>query len=289
MTGLAPEGLRATWSRTWRDLWRPLLTTPRVSEDLVIELVREVARETKPTAPGAAARNGVYLTTAALNRMDLNEDLSSVRAASRVFKSLKSPDFRNCRAPRQYLEAVVEVLEEFDDAASMKQRYIDLAARFVRRYNLAYRLGRNPFRLTPLLPDCVRGVYAALEERAADDEHLAEALDGFAFAWAEMVEAEGDVDLKAPLARATILAEAFVAAQLGEPDDLGRMVDRMRHQGAFPHAALAAAIRNVYGFCSDYPHIRHGNNPNGKLRELEPRDAMLASLVLIAFTSYAIE
>ena len=123
-----PERLRASWPQTWRDLWSPLLKCPSAPPDLAIEMVREVAREARPTAPGAERRNGIYLTSAALNRMDLDQDLSSLPAARAAFRSLKPDDFRHSLAATRYLEAVVDVIEEFDHEF-LKRRYISLAER----------------------------------------------------------------------------------------------------------------------------------------------------------------
>ena len=46
------------------------------------------------------------------------------------------------------------------------------------------------------------------------------------------------------------------------------------------------ALKKLYGFCSDYPGIRHPGNPAAKLRELEYRDAILISLLLLSFSGY---
>ncbi|MBK9137428.1 MAG: hypothetical protein IPM17_01465 [Verrucomicrobia bacterium] len=41
-----------------------------------------------------------------------------------------------------------------------------------------------------------------------------------------------------------------------------------------------------YGFCSDYPNIRHAGNPKGVLRPLAARDATGLSVLLLAFSGY---
>jgi hypothetical protein len=45
-------------------------------------------------------------------------------------------------------------------------------------------------------------------------------------------------------------------------------------------------LGNLYGFCSNYPGIRHAGNPAGVLRELATRDVTLASLLLLSFSGY---
>lgn len=228
----------------------------------------------------------MYLTTAALNRIDLDLDLNSAAAAKGAFKALRPEDFKRSAAVARYLEAVTEVVEEFDEPG-LGSRYVALVRRFVARYNLPYTLCDEPFVLRPRLPCALDAAYRDLEKTAAADPHLGEALDAFGKAWAEFFEAERPSDLKSAIDKASKLAEAFVGKRLGKSDALGTMVDELRKAGAFPHGTIGAAVKNIYGFCSNYPHIRHAGNPNSVLRALEARDVTFVSLVLIAFAGYA--
>ncbi len=54
----------------------------------------------------------------------------------------------------------------------------------------------------------------------------------------------------------------------------------------WPHSAVQAALTKLYGFCSDYPGIRHAGNPDGVRRELNTKDVTLASLLLLSFSGY---
>ena len=53
-----------------------------------------------------------------------------------------------------------------------------------------------------------------------------------------------------------------------------------------PHKTVKECLKKLHGFCSDYPGIRHAGNPNGRLRDLEPRDAILICLLLLSFSGY---
>ncbi len=49
---------------------------------------------------------------------------------------------------------------------------------------------------------------------------------------------------------------------------------------------MRAALGSLYGFCSDYPGIRHAGNPASIRRDLATRDMTLASLLLLSFSGY---
>jgi hypothetical protein len=46
------------------------------------------------------------------------------------------------------------------------------------------------------------------------------------------------------------------------------------------------AVKKIYGFCSDYPGIRHSGNPGGQLRELEVKDSIIVPLMLLTASGY---
>ena len=54
----------------------------------------------------------------------------------------------------------------------------------------------------------------------------------------------------------------------------------------WPHGAIESALKNLYGFASDYPGIRHGGNPAGALRAVDMRDMVAMSILLAGFTPY---
>jgi len=280
------DRLRQAWPYTWRDLWRPFLRHPPSPHDLINELLRKVVEETRPTRRGENIRNGIYLTDVALNRMDVDLDLSSSAVARFAFKNLRSGDFKSSRALARFFEAGAAVVDDFDDLR-LSARYIALLRRFISRYNLPYSMRETPLVLRLRLSCTAERIYAALERAAESDDHLAEALDAFGRAWGEFSDADPPNDLKATIEKASKLAEAFAAKQVGAPGTLGDLTDRLKHARAFPHATLGEAVKRLYGFCSNYPHIRHAGNPAGVLRALESRDVVFVSLVLVAFAAYA--
>jgi hypothetical protein len=45
-------------------------------------------------------------------------------------------------------------------------------------------------------------------------------------------------------------------------------------------------MKNLYGFASDYPGIRHGGTPANAIRGIEMRDMVAISILLAGFTPY---
>ena len=56
--------------------------------------------------------------------------------------------------------------------------------------------------------------------------------------------------------------------------------------GTWPHDKLKEAMRDLYGFASDYPGIRHGGTPANALRAVDMRDMVAMSVLLAGFTPY---
>ena len=49
---------------------------------------------------------------------------------------------------------------------------------------------------------------------------------------------------------------------------------------------LKAAMKDLYGFTSDYPGIRHGGTPANALRAVDMRDLVAMLILLAGFTPY---
>ncbi len=81
-------------------------------------------------------------------------------------------------------------------------------------------------------------------------------------------------------------AEGIAGSTLNKSNSLGALI---KDFNSFPHKAIKESLSNLYGFCSDYPEIRHAGNPDGVLRDLETRDALLVCLLLIVFSDYLTE
>jgi hypothetical protein len=54
----------------------------------------------------------------------------------------------------------------------------------------------------------------------------------------------------------------------------------------WPHPAVRAAVTKLYGFCSDYPGIRHNRNAGGQFRALQVKDSVIVALLLLIAGGY---
>jgi hypothetical protein len=154
---------------------------------------------------------------------------------------------------------------------------------FVRKYNLRYRIAK-PFRLHLLLPGVFDGLYAELGRLNQRNPHLAALMDDFEHSFGTYFRSQQHTDLKTCISKATMYAEA--AAALSVHADGGTLGDLCDQITCWPHKTVKECLKKLYGFCSDYPGIRHPGHPKGQLRDLESRDAILICLLLLSFSGY---
>jgi hypothetical protein len=211
----------------------------------------------------------------------IDEILNDPETAKRAFKNLKATDFASESAVVAMLEATFDTIGEFG-LPTLQRGYSRLITRFVRNHNLRYRF-IAPFQLQPLLTGTFVQLYREMEIAVSGDEHLGELLTAFEVAFAAYAKSATEPDLKRCIGTAISLAEGMAGKATGTPGrTLGEYCDSGEH---WPHRALSDSLKKVYGFCSDYPGIRHGGNPAGRIRSLESRDVLILCS-LIAFLGY---
>ena len=273
----ASERLRTAWPHTMRYIWTPLFRRHSSPPDLSIELLRAMldTRRDKP----------VYLTPDALHAIDRDQALSSPDAAKGALRRVRPRSFKDSAAVAAFFAVADEVAGEFDDA-TLNDDYRQRLARFVARYNLPYTLDHPPLRLRPRFPSAMEDGYRVLERLAAADEHRAAALDGFVRNWTRFVEANEDGHLESTAASVERLAEAYLGQHLGTSGSLGKLIKVYQKKEKFPHRAFGDAVEQLFGFCSNYPNIRHAGNPGSKARDLERRDVALVCFVVFSLLGY---
>ena len=93
-----------------------------------------------------------------------------------------------------------------------------------------------------------------------------------------------DGRIKTCIQKQVNLLEAVGGAACGATGTtLGAIGNRV---GTWPHDKLKEAMKNLYGFTSDYPGIRHGGRPVSALRAVDMRDMVAISILLTGFTPY---
>jgi hypothetical protein len=132
------------------------------------------------------------------------------------------------------------------------------------------------------------GVFASLvrDLRAvtSTDPHLNAMMKDFENAVRDLRQDCSDGRIKTCTQKQVNLLEALGAACPGVTGTtLGVMCDQL---GTWPHEKVRAAMKDLYGFASDYPGIRHGGTPGNALRAMDMRDMVAMSVLLMGFTPY---
>ena len=253
------------WQFTWHDVWAKLAICPRAPQDLFIQLF-DCAID--------------YLRqTPAINEYEVIHN--DPERAQQAFRHIRYCDFRGEADIVGFLEAAYTIIADFR-VEELMARYQRLIQDFIARYNLRYRLV-EPFRLRSSLSGAFAELYAELEKLSSSNPYLATLMDDFEHHYDAYSRSHQEADLKAAISRASMYTEGLAGVIAGCSGTLGDMCDNLH---CWPHRAISDALKKLYGFCSDYPGIRHSGNPAGQLRGLDGRDCILLSMLLFSFSGY---
>jgi len=254
------------WSETWREIWSKLAKHDAAPDDLFCELYRELV---------GAFVSPPDVTTLA----DIVDDPAQ---AKRTFQRTKAAAFRGEFALVEFFERAHTVATDLG-ADPLANRYFLLLEKFLEKYSLRYDL-RRPLSLNPTLP----GVFARLFRELKDATNRDAALRVLMLEFEEAVR-----DLRAD--RSTGKIKTCIQKQVNLLEAMGRNCPGVtgntlgvicNQVGTWPHAKLMDAMKNIYGFASDYPGIRHGGTPANQIRDIEMRDLVAVTVVLAGFTPY---
>ncbi len=260
--------IRSRWQYTWEDIWEPLATEEGVTEDLFIELYREAVPFVQPKL--------------SLLNPKVLEILGSPEMAFFEFKKLSEKKFTDELSVISFLESVNDVLDEYM-GEELTERYCQLVQEFVQRYNLRYVL-ISPFRLQVQIPWLYADLYEKLNLMNETNAHLKGLMSDFEQAFDLFVRTQSQRDLKTSISKASIYAEGVAGGIIGNSSKTLGAASKLIKD--WPHATIRDALGNLYGFCSNYPGIRHAGNSEGKLRELKEKDTIIVSTLLMAYSSY---
>jgi hypothetical protein len=263
------------WSETWREIWLPLIDEPigenedGVPEDIFCDLYRALAKAlANPPSVEALA--------------DIIDDPVQSRDA---FEHVRVGDFAGERALAGFFESVHSTLQEFENPGddSLTNRYFNLLAAFIEKFSLRYDL-RRPCILCPTLPGVFASLVRDLRALTAADPHLDALMKDFENAVRDLRHDCSDGRVKTCIQKQVNLVEAIGRSFPGVTGTtLGKICDQV---GTWPHEKLKAAMKDLYGFASDYPGIRHGGTPSSALRAMDMRDMVAMSILLTGFTPY---
>ncbi len=254
------------WSETWREIWLPLIDHEDVPEDIFCELYRELA-------PALKARPSVEALA------DIIDNAAHSREA---FEKTGANEFAGERALVAFLEAAHSALDELA-GDELSNRYFNLLARFIEKFSLRYDL-RRPCTLCPTLSGVFASLVRDLRVLASQDAHLDALMKEFENAVRDLRHDCSDGRIKTCIQKQVNLLEAIGRTAPGVTGTtLGAICNQV---GTWPHDKLKEAMKDLYGFASDYPGIRHGGTPANALRAVDMRDMVAMSVLLAGFTPY---
>ena len=260
------------WSETWREIWLPLIEQPLAEddeglpEDIFCELYRALA-------PALAPRPSVE---------DLADIIDNPVQSREAFDATTANDFAGERALTGFFEAAHDVLEELS-GDDLKNCYLKLLSGFIDKFSLRYDL-RRPCILCPTLPGVFASLVRDLRALTKQDPHLDALMKDFEDAVRDLRHGGSDRRIKTCIQKQMNLLEAIGHAAPGVTETtLGRICNQV---GTWPHEKLKEAMKNLYGFASDYPGIRHGGTPTSALRAVDMRDMVAISILLTGFAPY---
>lgn len=254
------------WSETWREIWLPLIDHDGVPEDIFCELYRELAWALKDK-PSVEA---------------LADIIDSPVQSREAFEKTGANDFVGERALVAFLEATHAALDELA-GDELSNRYFNLLASFIEKFSLRYDL-RRPCTLCPTLPGVFASLVRDLRTLASQDAHLDALMKDFENAVRDLRHDCSDGRIKTCIQKQVNLLEAIGRTTPGITE--GELSGICNQITTWPHGAIKASLKNLYGFACDYPGIRHGGNPAGALRAVDMRDMVALSVLLAGFTPY---
>ena len=262
MTG----SLRSQWEFTPDEIWERLAAHEQAPLSLFADLFTIVDGYLALRTPEA-----------------LLDEISNDAAQARdAFCGLKGSDFGGETAIADFLASGHEVVSDYG-IPGYAELFKLLLRQFLRKYNLRYRLD-DPFRLRFLLPGSFSNLYTELQRINVGNPQLLTLWSDFEHSFDRYLRSQDEPDLKVCIANASKYAEGLAGTTCGNNNlALGDLCDKLTD---WPHGAVRASLKNLYGFCSNYPGIRHAGNPASQLRVLGGKDSVMISVLLLTFSGY---
>ncbi len=267
-----PGEFIGVWAETWREIWLPLIEQPLAEdhEGLPDDIFCELYRALEP----------------ALSRRPSVEHLAEIVAnpvqSREAFEAITENDLVGERALAGFFEAAHDALEELG-GDRLTNRYFNQLSGFIDKFNLRYDL-RRPCILCPTVPGVFASLVRDLRAITTQDPHLNALMNEFEDAVRDLRHDGSDRRIKTCIQKQMNLLEAIGRAAPGITENtLGAICNQV---GTWPHEKLKEAMKNLYGFASDYPGIRHGGTPEAALRAVDMRDMVAMSVLLVGFTPY---
>jgi hypothetical protein len=253
------------WKYTWPEVWSVLARSRRAPSDLFIGLYR-----TAIDPPQDHVGNKRFEV--------IVNDPTQARVA---FEKLRDEDFANEMSIIEFLESAFVTIQNFEIPRFAKL-YRYLVRRFFKKYNLSYKID-DPFRVRLVLPGIFASFYEDLTRINSTDPHLKSLVNNFEQTFGSYARTKQSHELNACIFTAFMYAEGLAGKSSGKSGALGKLCDCLQ---CWPHTTVRESLKVLYGFRNDYAGLSHGSSRKQKLRDLEPRDAIVVCLLLLSFAGY---
>lgn len=272
MSGRFQDTWQYVWPEIWltfeqSDLWPQLVeksvySTDDLYKDIYVELVKALKKAPQPKD---------YDVTA-------NDPLR----ARRFLETTPASALRCETATARFFEGAYEAISEAE-SPELETEFRSLVKRFLASRNLRYEL-LEPFRLQSHLPGVFSALFSDIVAATTVNRHVGQARIDFEHSFRALEHSHSETDMKTCILKASMLVEAIASTN---PDAKGQTLAELCNSiKCWPHAALKKAVADIYGFCSDYPGIRHNISTEGQIRPLEMRDSIIVPLLLVTAAGY---
>lgn len=199
-----------------------------------------------------------------------------------AFEKTRTEDLSGERALVAFFESAGTILNDIGGDL-LANFYFNLLTAFIDKFSLRYEL-RQPCALCPTLPGMFTSLVRDLRAITSQDAHLDGLMKDFENAIRDLRNDCSDGRIKTCIQKQMNLLEAIGQSFPGVTEtELGSICNQL---GTWPHNAIKASLKNLYGFASDYPGIRHGGTPTHAIRTIEMRDMIAMAILLVGFTPY---
>lgn len=255
-----------TWQFMWAEIWLPLEETDETPQDIYTDLYVELVKAYRK-AP---------------KRKDFDSIANDAGLARRALETASIKDLRGEDSIACFLENAYDVLVETGHP-QLPRVYEDLVASFLESRNLRYELVK-PFQIKPHVSGVFTALLSDVMTAMQGNPDLIEAAMEFEHAFGALTRSHSEPDMKTCIQKTAMLVEAIASVYPNaQGSSLGELCDSIK---CWPHTSVKDAMKKLYGFCSDYPGIRHNVGRRGRLRTLEMRDSIIVPLLLLTASGY---
>lgn len=272
MSGRFQDAWQYVWPEIWlvfehSDIWPQLVekaiySTDDLYKDVYVEFAKALKKAPQPKDYDVTANDPIR--------------------ARRVLETTPAIALRCETATARFFENAYEAISEAG-SPELELEFCSLVRNFLVSRNLRYEL-LNPFRLQSHLPGVFSALFSDMVAATAGSAQLGQARTDFEHAFNALGHTQSEADMKTCIQKASMLVEAIASTN---PDAKGQTLAELCNSiKCWPHAALKKAVVDIYGFCSDYPGIRHNISADGQIRPLEMRDSIIVPLLLVTAAGY---